>query len=170
MTEVTAKVGYGQASVADVIRVAGISRKTFYELFADKEECFLTAYDVLTSRVLGVLRATAAEMGSGPKRRRAQLATFIAILRKDLAVARVFLVDVLGAGERALERRQRVNARFAEEFLGDLRIDATLEAAIVGGINSVIAGALIEKRTPNLDSLVDPLAAFVERSLGRRAR
>lgn len=168
MTEVTAKVGYADASVADVIRVAGISRKTFYEQFRDKEECFLCAYDVLSDRMLGVIVAVGAEVPRGPRRRRAQLETFLGVLRKDLAVARVFMVDVLGAGARALERRQHVNARFAEAFLGDA-VDATRRAAIVGGINNVVAGALIEGRATALAELLVPLAAFVEQALPPRA-
>src|SRR4051812_48071138 len=72
VTEVIAKLGYADASVADVIAVAGISRKTFYEQFRDKEDCFLTAYDVLSARSVRSLVNVGAEVPSGPRRRRAQ--------------------------------------------------------------------------------------------------
>ncbi len=55
ITEVTAKLGYADATVADVIAGAGVSRKAFYEHFTDKEHCFLTAYDVLSERVLAAM-------------------------------------------------------------------------------------------------------------------
>src|SRR3954466_3544394 len=51
VTDVTAKHGYADAAVADIIAAAGLSRKTFYEQFKDKEECFLTAYDVVSKRL-----------------------------------------------------------------------------------------------------------------------
>ena len=46
MVEVTAERGYADCRIADVIAYAGVSRKTFYELFRDKEDCFLAAYDL----------------------------------------------------------------------------------------------------------------------------
>src|SRR3712207_4871654 len=45
MADAVAEKGYAKASVADVIERAGVSRKTFYEHFANKEECFLAASD-----------------------------------------------------------------------------------------------------------------------------
>ena len=53
MIEVVAERGYPETRVVDVIGVAGVSRKTFYELFASKEDCFLAAYDVLLGNLLG---------------------------------------------------------------------------------------------------------------------
>ena len=52
MIEVVAERGYPETRVVDVIGVAGVSRKTFYELFASKEDCFLAAYDVLLGNLL----------------------------------------------------------------------------------------------------------------------
>ena len=53
MIEVVSERGYPETRVVDVIGVAGVSRKTFYELFASKEDCFLAAYDVLLGNLLG---------------------------------------------------------------------------------------------------------------------
>jgi len=170
MTEVTAKSGYAEASVADVIALAGVSRKTFYEQFRDKEECFLTAYDVLSDRLVHALVDFGANLRAGPSRRRAQMAAFLGALAKDPASARVFMVDVLGAGPRALKRRERVNASFGDAVLGDAVGEPVRRAAIVGGVNNVVAGALMESRTADLLALVDPLSAFVEDALGHGKR
>jgi AcrR family transcriptional regulator len=166
VTEVTAKTGYLEASVADVIAAAGVSRKTFYEHFRDKEECFLTAYDVLSEQLVRALVGVGADVPAGAPRRRAQMAAFLGALAKDPAAARVFMVDVLGAGPRALKRRERVNASFAAAVLGDALADPLRRAAIVGGVNNVVAGALIESRTADLRALVAPLSAFMEDALG----
>ena len=52
MIEVVSERGYPETRVVDVIGVAGVSRKTFYELFDSKEDCFLAAYDVLLGNLL----------------------------------------------------------------------------------------------------------------------
>ena len=53
MAQVVAEKGYAATTVADVVERAGVSRRTFYEQFADKEACFLAAYDVGLAVVLG---------------------------------------------------------------------------------------------------------------------
>src|SRR4051794_36947576 len=100
VTDVTAKLGYAEASVADIIAAAGLSRKTFYEQFKDKEECFLTAYDVVSKRLLRSMADVGAAAKEGPARRRAQLEAFLVALDGQPAIARAFMVDVLGAGPR----------------------------------------------------------------------
>lgn len=165
VTEVTATLGYGRMSVADVIAAAGVSRKTFYEHFEDKEDCFLTAYDVLSTRLLDVLVSVGSAHRAGASRRRAQLEAFLAVIVQDLTSARVFMVDVLGAGGSALARRERVNDAFGEAILGK-DVTPVLRRAIVGGVNNVVAGTLMRRaRRSTLMALVAPLSGFVERSL-----
>src|SRR3954447_24211790 len=53
MAEAVAQHGYGATTVAHVVALAGVSRKTFYEHFADKEDCFLALYDAGIAYVLG---------------------------------------------------------------------------------------------------------------------
>ncbi len=164
ITEVVGKRGYAEARVADVIAVAGVSRKTFYEHFRDKEHCFLTAYEVLSERLIAAMNAAAEAHPTGPARRRAQLARFVEVLVADLLVARVFMVDVLGAGERALLAREQVNARFALAVLGD-RDALARRAAIVGGVNAVVVGAFVADRAPDVRRLLDALCSFIESAL-----
>jgi AcrR family transcriptional regulator len=165
MTEVCAKDGYGEASVAAVIAAAGVSRKTFYEHFQDKEECFLAAYDVLSERLVEALVAAGKRHESGPAQRRAQVETFLRAMARDVLAARVFMVDVLGAGQRAIMRREVVNARFAEAVFGASTQDAIRRRAIVGGVNNVVAGALLEGQSRPLLALAEPLSAFIESAL-----
>jgi AcrR family transcriptional regulator len=169
ITEVVARMGYGDASVADVIAVASVSRKTFYEHFRDKEDCFLVAYDVLSDRLIGTLVAVGEHHAAGAPRRRAQLTAFLAALSGDPLVARAFMVDVLGAGPRALRRRERVNAKFAETVLGTA-VDPVRRAAIVGGVNTVVAAALLDANPQGLIELVEPLCAFIECAVGATRR
>jgi AcrR family transcriptional regulator len=173
MTEVTAKRGYGDASIADVIAAAGVSRKTFYESFRDKEDCFLTAYDVVSERLIESLVVVSAAHTDPALRQRAQVVAFLEALARDPTAARVFMVDVLGAGPRALRRRDQINRRFADTLLGGIVDDPIRRAAIIGGVNNVVAGALLEgSKAEQLRALGGPLSDFVQAALGlsRRAR
>lgn len=161
MTEACAKLGYADASVADVIAIAGVSRKAFYEHFKDKEDCFLTAYDVLSDRLIGELSRLGAAHADPAERTRAEVRGFLEALARTPAAARVFMVDVLGAGPRALHKRELVNRRFAEALFGDLAVDETRRTAIVGGVNNVVVGALLHARGPRLVDLWEPLSEFV---------
>jgi AcrR family transcriptional regulator len=170
VTEVTAKLGYAAATVADVIAVAGISRKTFYEQFQDKEDCFLTAYDVLSARLVRSLVSVGAELPSGPGRRQAQIEAFLAALQREPEIARVFMLDVLGAGRPAFEHRQRVNALFADAILGAAAPTPVLRSAIIGGLNNAVVDALLDGRGKRLRELAAPLAEFVELAISSRPR
>lgn len=167
MTEVLAKKGYVDTSVADVIAAAGVSRKTFYEYFTDKEDCFLSAYDVISERLVQALTVIGQKVPEGPARRRAQISAFLRALSRDVLSARVFMVDVLGAGARALKRRERINGLFASAVLGTAKIDPVTRAAIIGGINTVVASALLAGRGESMTALEDALCDFAESCIRR---
>src|SRR3954469_9338582 len=117
MAGAVAEKGYGAVAVADVIARAGVSRKTFYEHFENKEECFLAAYDAGVELMLGAIDAAIADAGSEPLSiARAGTARYLETLAANPAFARTFLVEVLAAGPRALGRRARVHARFADQL------------------------------------------------------
>jgi AcrR family transcriptional regulator len=164
MTEVVATRGYADASVADAIAIARVSRKTFYECFRDKEDCFLAAFEAVSERLLKVVVDAGAGLPTGPTRRRAQLARFLDSLTSDALGARLFLVDALASVPKALRARKRVDARFVDAFLGDVT-DRVLRAAVAGGINTAVVVELRDRDPTRLVSLLDPLSAFVERAL-----
>src|SRR3954454_4517995 len=115
MAETVAEKGYGGTTVSDVVSRAGVSRKTFYEHFRDKEECFLAAFD---SGVDALLDAIAKAQPDEPTRMslvRARVRAYLVTLAARPAFASAFLIEVFAAGPRARERRQRVLARF-EQF------------------------------------------------------
>jgi AcrR family transcriptional regulator len=164
MTAVIATRGYANASVADAIAAAGVSRKTFYELYRDKEDCFLAASAAIGTRLLHAIIAAGDGATAGPARRRAQLECFLDGLARDPLAARVYLVDAL-AVPKARRARHRMDARIVEAFLGDVS-DRVLRAAIAGGINAaVVEDFLLARGRARPDRLLDPLVAFVERAL-----
>ena len=116
MAQVVAEKGYAATTVADVVERAGVSRRTFYEQFTDKEACFLAAYDVGLAVVLGRIAETAG--GAGPAagwrdRARAGVEAFLGLLAAEPAFARALQVEILTAGPAALQRRAGMLVMFS---------------------------------------------------------
>lgn len=111
---VFSETGYADASAESISRAAGMSKATFYEHFANKEECILAlfdhAYDVLLTRI--VKAATAA----GPEplaRMREGMRAFLVALVEFPNESQTLLVEIIGAGPAAAQRRDEIMARFA---------------------------------------------------------
>ncbi len=124
--QAVAEKGYARTAVADVIERAGVSRETFYEHFADKEECFLAAY----------------ELADPLERYDRAMAAYLETMSRERAYTRVFLIDVYGAGPAALARRFQVFQGFvdliAEIFGARSAADRALCEALVGAVSSLV--------------------------------
>jgi AcrR family transcriptional regulator len=141
MVEVVAEVGYDATSVEKVIRQAGMSRRTFYDVFVDKHDCFLAAYDDVADHALA-LTAEATAAGGGPRERLQRFVeSFLGFWAEEPAAARACLVEVMAAGSAGRARRARVVRRLAalvEEPLRELRgrrgHEALAAIAFVGAV------------------------------------
>jgi AcrR family transcriptional regulator len=111
MTEVAAEVGLANASVAQVIARAGVSRRTFYELYDDREECFLDALDAAIAQVSERVVSAYASGASWRDRIGGGLIALLIFLEENPDAGRILIVESLGAGPRSLERRNNVLAR-----------------------------------------------------------
>jgi AcrR family transcriptional regulator len=112
---VFARVGYAEASAEAISREAGMSKATFYEHFANKEECILALFDVAAGQVRGaVAAATEAAGGSADERLRSGLRAFLEALVTYPDEARTLLVEIIGAGPRAAACRDAVLQDFAD--------------------------------------------------------
>ncbi|OJU83794.1 MAG: hypothetical protein BGO11_13720, partial [Solirubrobacterales bacterium 70-9] len=188
MIEVVAAQGYTDTRVVDVIGIAGVSRKTFYELFDSKEDCFLAAYDILLGRVL-----EKAETGFGvqpgapwPVRLEAGLRAVLGHLAAHPEEARFALVEVLAAGPKALARRDAALRQFTG-FIETGRSESTIDLpgstaqTIAGGVSELLysevlhgAAARLPARLPELVFLIvlpflGPERAAAERDRARVA-
>jgi AcrR family transcriptional regulator len=116
MTVTVGRRGYRDAHITEVVDRAGVSRRTFYEHFDGKEECFAAAYqqaiDRLVMKTLGAYE-TKTEWADSL---RAGLAALMKALAKSAEVARVCFVDVLAAGPQAVEQRNGAMRGFLPLF------------------------------------------------------
>jgi AcrR family transcriptional regulator len=108
MAQVARERGAGASTVADVVARSGVSRRTFYELFADRDDCFRAAFEQAVERAGGrVLPACESAVG-WQERMRAGLEALLEFLDDEPDLGALCVVDALGAGPAALERRAGV--------------------------------------------------------------
>ena len=164
---VVAEIGYQDATVAKILDRARISKLTFYELFDNKEQCFLAAYDEAVAQALGrIERACAAEaQGSPAQRLDAAIDALLGFLAEEPDVARLCVIEVLAAGPAGRQRRAATMDRLAElmaALLSEARPDRDLgpiaARALVGGAEEVLFTA-IERGDADLSALAQEIAA-----------
>ena len=105
--------GYASTTVADVLRAAGVSRRSFYEHFASKEDCFLQAFDLGVEVLIEALAGNVDRQASIAVNVHVAVSAYLATLQANPPVARTFLVEAMAAGPAALERRSEVIVRLA---------------------------------------------------------
>ncbi|HEV3070277.1 MAG TPA: TetR family transcriptional regulator [Solirubrobacteraceae bacterium] len=110
MAAVASERGAANASVTHVVSRAGVSRRTFYELFEDREACFLAAFDQAVARAAETVLPAYEGETRWRERVRAGLAALLHFLDAEPGMARLVVVEALGAGPRSLEHRARVLA------------------------------------------------------------
>ena len=117
MADVVAEKGYAAATVADVVRTAGVSRTTFYDQFRSKEDCFVEAYrhgvDVLIGEVRAAVHATD---GDWRAQLRAGMRAYLETLAADRRFARAYVLEIHAAGQPALDARAEGLRRFADRY------------------------------------------------------
>jgi AcrR family transcriptional regulator len=108
MGEVVAEQGVAGATVATVVARAGVSRRTFYELFSDREACFLAAFDHAIAHATAVVLPAYEGALGWRERVRAGLAAWLGLLDAEPDLGALCVVHSLGAGPVALERRGEI--------------------------------------------------------------
>lgn len=159
MVRAVAEHGYDKASVAQVIKLAGVSRKTFYEHFDDRQACFLAAYETVFGRILEEVASAYEAEEAWPARVRATIRTLLSRLSADSHYARAGVVEVLAAGEPALERRD-MSLRAFQSFFDPARPEVPdhcsppiVAEATIGGINEVIYRHILTEGAESLGRL-----------------
>ncbi|HUB73381.1 MAG TPA: TetR/AcrR family transcriptional regulator [Solirubrobacteraceae bacterium] len=169
MIEAVSRRGYKRTTVAHVIALAGVSRRAFYELFANKEECFLATYDIVVMRARKrMLDAWTAERGWA-NRVHAACRTLLDDIAEEPKGPHLVLVDALGVGPKARERlllsgftfERLVSSAFSQppDGIGFPRLTSR---GIVGGVRNVIFTRMLEQRQHELKLLSDEVLDWVE--------
>jgi AcrR family transcriptional regulator len=153
MIDVVAERGRASATVAHVVSRSGVSRRTFYEVFDDFEDCFLAALDHSIERASEYVLEGYDPVKKWSPRIKAALVGLLEFLEDEPGMGRLCIVETLGAGARVHERRMLALDRVVavvEEGRAQSRAAATLPQltgeGVVGGVLSVLHARLLERR------------------------
>jgi AcrR family transcriptional regulator len=168
MLDVSVEKGAANVTVAHVVERSGVSRRTFYDVFDDREDCFLAAFEqALAYASEHVLSAYESERGWREKIR-AGLIALLSFLDREPVIGRVLVVESFGGGPRPLERRNEVIAqltnaveRAREEAKASLTSTPLTGEGLVGGVLAVIHSRLSEKEHAPLVELTSPLMSMI---------
>ena len=171
-----AKRGYAAASIEEIVARARVSRSTFYEFFATKEDCLLAVFWKGSERLLAALREVAASELPLDVKVRTGVERFIETLASDPAMAQIVLIEAVGASPRVEQARAQVRGLFTAAIETQLRDVpfwrerpaheseiagmATMAAIAEPLVHLVATGRLDEWRT-----LTEPLALYGLRAL-----
>jgi AcrR family transcriptional regulator len=140
--EAVSRHGYAGVTLRELVGLAGVSKSTFYELFKDKEECFLAAFDEIVAEAAALI-GEARDVGGNPAGRlRAALGAAAELMAAMPAASSLVLVDSLSLGVAGAERREGamvgIEEVLRESFAeGDAEAGEVSELAVRG-----IAGGL----------------------------
>jgi AcrR family transcriptional regulator len=176
MLDLVAERGYPATTVGDVVAAARCSRNAFYELFEDKEACYIAAADETGAEMLEALVSGAEQADSWLDALRSGTHSYLRWWVGNPAYAAAYLIDLPIAGRRALEQRDRVYAGFAAMFAG-LAARARAEQPLlpplpplaprllVMAITELIAQEVREGRVEDLMELEEELVRFIVKTL-----
>jgi AcrR family transcriptional regulator len=175
VTRAVADKGYARVTVGDVVSDAGVSRRTFYEQFKDREDCFLAAYATGTEALIEDMVEASLAVGPDAHWRevlKVAIDAYVGMLAADPEFARTFLVDVLGAGPAAVELRRQVYEQFVQQYVVLARRAAREQPeigevpeiylrALVGGIAELVQQHVLTKDARTLPELAPVLVQLV---------
>jgi AcrR family transcriptional regulator len=159
--------GYHATRVADVTARAGVSSRTFYEVFANKEDCFLATYDQIAAAVIRRLEQAYRDADGWQSSAEAAIRALFEAAIENPAAARLSLLEINAVGPAGVQRREASVAHY-EDFIRDALTlepgqdpipDAVLKA-IIGGLIRVLYSRVLGGQRAKLLALVPDLVAW----------
>jgi AcrR family transcriptional regulator/DNA-binding MarR family transcriptional regulator len=168
LVEVVRERGAAQTTVTDIVERSGVSRRTFYELFEDREACFLAALHDGVERAGRRVRAVLPSASSWRERVRVGLQALLELCDEEPALAGLCVVDTLAAGPDVLRVRVEV-LQSVVDFVDRGRTESSFRMAsskmvaegVVGGVLTILHRRLLEHDRRSATALLNPLMAMI---------
>lgn len=169
IAEAIAENGYSGTTIAHITRAAAVSRRTFYEHFSSKDECFVAAYDTVMQELQERVSGAFDEEKEWPRSIRAGIGAMLEFLAAEPNLARLCMVEALVAGPAVVERYDAAIQSFVPYFQEGRkgrskevlsRLSPTTEEALVGGMVSLISRRIIAGKAAELEELLPDLVEF----------
>ncbi|HXN39601.1 MAG TPA: TetR/AcrR family transcriptional regulator [Solirubrobacteraceae bacterium] len=161
------EVGYARMTVNEVIGRARVSRKTFYDLFADREACFLATFDQMLAETRPAVEQAYASQSNWRGGVRSALTVLLDLLDQSSGLAKLFVVESMAGGERMLRRRAEVVDELTRTIDQGRRSAAgkdppTITAqALVGGVLGVLHMRIVRNDQESFGVLLGPLMSMI---------
>jgi AcrR family transcriptional regulator len=171
MAHAVAAKGYAEVTIADIVREAAVSRRTFYEHFSTKGECLIALYEAASHNALKVLKEAIDPAHDWHEQIEKALTAYLGCMTQNPVLMRTLFIEILGLGAEGLEARRRVNQEIADFMLGVVNgqggkgrqapLSRQMAMAVVGGINELVLEHIEQGRVARLVDLVVPSSQLV---------
>lgn len=167
MAHAVAAKGYADTTIADIVREASVSRRTFYEHFSTKADCLIALYGAASHNALKVLRQAIDPSHDWQSQVESANTAYFGALAANPVLLRTLYIEILGLGATGLAARRRVNQEIADLIVGVVLdgqgrpLAPEMAMAIVGGINELILQYIEQDRVASLQELVGPASRLV---------
>ena len=176
MARAVAAKGYADTTIADIVREASVSRRTFYENFADKAECLIALYEVASGNAIAVLRGAIDPRSDWQAQVEQAMGAYFGVLTRNPVLLRTLFIDILGLGAPGLAARRSANQQLVDlmldvvnnrpgERLRKTPLQPAMAMAVVGGINEMVLQAIEQERVGQLQELVAPASALLRAAI-----
>lgn len=163
MAQAVAEKGYGAVTIADLAAEARVSKRSFYEQFRDKADCFIALYEMASLQSLKVLREAIDPRQDWHAQVEQALRAYLLALTKNPPLLSTLFIDIMAIGPSGLAARRRSTERFADFILGVVgnALQREQAVALVGGIHEWVLQAVEQQRVDGLPALAAPGARLV---------
>lgn len=176
MARAVAAKGYADTTIADIVREASVSRRTFYEHFADKAECLIALYEAASGNAIAELRGAIDPRSGWQAQVDQAMGAYFGVLARNPVLLRTLFIEILGLGAAGLAARRRANQQLVDLMLDVVNnrqgerqrktpLHPALAMAVVGGINEMVLQAIEQDRTRELHMLAEPASALLRAAI-----
>ena len=165
MALAVAQKGYADTTIADIVREASVSRRTFYEHFTTKAECLIALYGAASHNALKVLREAIDPSRSWEQQLDSAMRAYLGCMAANPVLMRTLFIEILHLGPEGLAARRRVNEEIAEYMIGVVKqphVTPQVAMAVVGGIHELVLQAIEDGKVDELPELTETATRLVK--------
>lgn len=166
LAELTAEQGYEATKISDIVKRAGVARKTLYDNFEGKEEVFLAAFDAARDEALRrVEEGGDVDEGDWQDRVEGGLAAFLGYVAEQPTLARMCMIEALSATPATTKRYEDAHETFVkltrEALPKDERVPDTIAESLVGGVAWIVSKQIRRGEAEGAEDLLPELTEFM---------
>lgn len=173
MARAVAAQGFAACTIADIVREAAVSRRTFYEHFQTKADCLIALYESASRNALRQLSTMLDPTRHWQTQVEDAMAAYLRVLADNPIMLRALFIDILSLGTEGLAARRRVNHEIAEFLLSVVNperdytvMSPAMAMAVVGGINELVLELIEQDRIQDIHTITDTTSTLIRAVVG----